>query len=315
MTDLAFATYGQHLLFTLAAPSRPGDAWVLDIGANRAAAWTGSEAGPVDAAQFIAPRLVRIPTFDRDGLRPRSIPAYVYEPATPAGTRHPVLVELTAGLQDAYRPGFDPWTQYLVRELGYAVVVPELRGSRGSGRAWHAAGQGALREDALKDVGALLAWIRGQRALDAQRVSICGEGLGGTLALDALATYPDRFRGAMTLGAIGDLVGWLADADAGVQAGYRTEFGDEREWQSRAALRRLSPLANIERISRPLFIAHGSNDREVPIAQSEVLAAAARSHNIDVTYVALEGDGRDLHRTEGREAFLRAFAQFLAALP
>jgi len=313
LTDLAFDGYGQHLLFTLATPNRPGDAWVLDVGANQVAAWTHSEAGPVDASLFVAPRTVRIPTFDRDGLHPRTIPAWLYEPAAAAGVRHPLLVELAAGPRSPCRPGYDPWIQYLVRELGFAVLVPNLRGSSGFGQSWRAAGHGALREDALKDVGALLAWIRGQRTLDAQRVSIGGEGLGGSLAIDALATYPDRIRSGIALGAISDLVGWLADADAGVQSAWRAELGDEREWQSRAALRRLSPLTTVERLSRPLLVAHGGNDREVPIAQSEDLVAAARSHNVPVTWFALEGGGHDLNRVAGREAFLQAVAQFLAA--
>jgi dipeptidyl aminopeptidase/acylaminoacyl peptidase len=315
VTELAFDAYSQHLLFTLATPRQPGDAWVLDIAANQAAAWTHSEAGPVDATQFVTPRLVRIPTFDRDGTHSRTIPAYLYEPAAAAGVRHPLLLELAADPRDPWRLGYEPWIQYLVRELGVAVLVPNLRGSSGFGRSWHAAGRGALREDAVKDIGAVLAWVRGQRSMDAQRVTACGEGLGGTLAVDALATYPDRLRGAIALGAISDIVGWLADADATVQSAWRAEFGDEREWQARAALRRLSPLANIERVSRPLLVAHGRTDHEVPIAQSEDLVAAARSHNVPVTWIALDDDGHGLNRTAGREAFLRAVAQFVAANP
>ena len=312
ITDLAFDAYGQRLLFTLATLSQPGDAWVLDIGTAAVTAWTHSEHGPVDVAQFIAPRLVRIPTFDREGSHQRTIPAWLYEPPTAAGVHQPLLVELVADPLDPFRPGYTPWIQYLVRELGVAVLVPELRGSSGFGRSWRAAGHGVLREDAVKDIGALLAWVRAQRELDAQRVTLCGAGLGGTLVVDALATFPDRLRGGITLGAISDPVAWLADADASVQSAWRAELGDEREWQSRAALRRLSPLATIDRVSRPLLVAHGRNDSWVPIAQSEDLVAAARSHNVPVTYLALDGDGHDLNRVTGRGDFLRAITQFLA---
>ena len=315
VTDLAFDDYGQRLLFTLDGPTRPGDAFVLDIGSARLAAWTHSEAGPVDPARFVAPRLERIATFDRSGLRPHTIPTVIYEPAvTPAvaGPRHPVLIDFGAGPLAPYRPGYDPWIQYLVSECGYVVLVPAVRGTPGFGQPWRVAGTGALREDAIKDIGALLAWIRGQRSLDAQHVLVTGAGLGGTLALDALATYPDRLRAGITLDAVSDLVEWLSTADAATQAGRRAEFGDEREWRARAALRRLSPLTSIERISRPLLVAHGGNDRELPGGQSEALIAAARSHNVTVWDLSLNDAGQPAGSEARSAVFLRTVATFLS---
>jgi dipeptidyl aminopeptidase/acylaminoacyl peptidase len=315
VTDLAFDDYGQRLLFTLAGPTQPGDAWVLDIGANRVAAWTHSEVGPVDASRFVVPRLERIATFDRDGVRPRTIPTWVYEPlaAGPlANPRHSVLIDFAGGPLAPYRPGYDPWLQYLVNERGTVVLVPCLRGSAGFGRAWRMSGTAALREDALKDIGALLAWVRGQRSLDAQHILVAGTGIGGTLALDALVTYPDRLRGGVTVDAVSDLVEWLSTADATAQPGLRAEFGDEREWQARAALRRLSPLASIERLARPILVAHGSDQREVPGGQSEALIAAARSHNVEVRDLSLDEAGPSPGSDARSAAFLRAFAQFLA---
>ena len=56
---------------------------VLDIAANRLEAWTHSEAGAVDLAKFVTPRLTQFPTFDRTDGQARQMPVYIYEPSTP----------------------------------------------------------------------------------------------------------------------------------------------------------------------------------------------------------------------------------------
>src|ERR1700675_3581549 len=115
--SLNFDAEGNRLAFGFAAPNRPNDAYVLDIATNRLEAWTHSEAGAVDLAKFVMPRLTKFPTFDRTDGRERQIPAYVYEPPTPGP--HPVLITLHGGPESQFRPGFDPWLQYVVNELGF----------------------------------------------------------------------------------------------------------------------------------------------------------------------------------------------------
>lgn len=317
LQGLAFDADSKQLVFTLDSPSQPGDAWVLDIGAMRVVPWTHSEAGPVASARFVAPRLVKIPTFDRDGLRTRAIPTYVYAPAAAPATsaRHPVLIALEGGPDEPFRPGFDPWIQYLVKERGYVVVAPALRGSPGFGKSWLAAGIGPLREDAIKDIGAVLVWLRAQRDIDAQRVVVSGRGLGGTLALDALVNFSDRVRGGVAQGAISDVVEWLGTMGADSQARLRAGFGDDRDLQMRASLRRLSPLANIERIKRPMLIAHGRHDREVPLSQSEQLVSVARSRNLPVWYLVANDEAHEFGGKEASDAFFATFAQFLGTVP
>jgi dipeptidyl aminopeptidase/acylaminoacyl peptidase len=313
MRGLGFDAEGKNLVFSLAAPTRPEDAFVLNIAANSLTAWTRSEAGPLDSSKFVLPRSVKIPTFDREGMRAREVPAYVYE--TAGSARHPVLIALNGGPEEQVRPGFEPWIQYLAIELGYAIVTPALRGSRGYGKAYAAAGQGSLREDAIKDIGALLAWLRAQHDLDARRVVISGRGYGASLALAALVNYSDRLRGGIAVSGIGDFVEWLSTAPAGSQQQRRAQFGDEREPDMRAMLRRLSPLASVDRIQRPLLIVHGRNDREVPILQSEALVAVARSRNVPVWYLIANDQGHEFGDKRALDATFSTVAQFLETLP
>jgi dipeptidyl aminopeptidase/acylaminoacyl peptidase len=170
--SLSFDPQSKHLAFSFASPNQPGDAYVLDIAANRLEAWTHSEAGPVDVARFVTPRLVQFPTFDRQDARPRQIPVFIYEPASPGP--HPVLITIHDGPESQFRPGFDPWIQYVVNELGYAVVAPNVRGSSGYGKSYLALDNGMLREDSVKDLGALLVWLDVQSAFDAKRVVVSG---------------------------------------------------------------------------------------------------------------------------------------------
>ena len=85
-----------------------------------------------------------------------------------------MLIDIHGGPESQARPGFSPFTQFLVNELGYAVVQPNVRGSTGYGRAYTQLDDGALREDSVRDIGSLLVWIAAQRELDAQKVVVAG---------------------------------------------------------------------------------------------------------------------------------------------
>src|SRR5208337_1562017 len=118
---LSFDPDSKRLSFGFATGNQPRDAYVLDVEANHLEAWTASETGGVDAGGFASPRVAQFPTFDRTDGQPREIPVYVYEPTTPGP--HPVLVVLHGGPEAQFRPEFDPWIQYAVKELKYAVVA------------------------------------------------------------------------------------------------------------------------------------------------------------------------------------------------
>ena len=263
---LGFDADGKRLVFSMEAPNQPEDVFVFDIAANRLTPWTRSEVGPVDSAKFVLPRLVNVPTFDHDIGRGRGIPTYVYEGV--GDGKRPVLLALEAGPEQEFRPGFDPWIQYLAHEQGYTVMV-----------------------------------------------TVYGRGYGAALALAALDNFPDRVRGGVALNGISDFVEWLDTLNPDIQTERRAEYGDERDLSMRAVLRRLSPISNIARITRPLLVVQGKNDREIPLAQSEELVAVARSRSIPVWYLIANDSGHEIRGTPAEESFLRVLAQFLGSLP
>jgi dipeptidyl aminopeptidase/acylaminoacyl peptidase len=310
--SLSFDAEGNRLAFGLAAANRPRDAYVLDIASNHLEAWTHSEAGAVDLAKFVVPRLTQFPTFDRTDGRERQLPVYIYEPSTPGP--HPVLITLHDGPESQFRPGFDPWLQYVVNELGFAVVAPNVRGSSGYGKSYLALDDGMLREDAVKDVGALLVWLSLQKAFDAKHVVVAGTSYGGYLTLATLVNFSERVRGGVDFAGITDFVGYLSSSAPYRQNQLRAEYGDERDPDMRAFLRRNSPLTSAERISRPVLVVHGKNDPRVPLSEAEQMVYRLRGRGGEVWYLQAGDEGHSFEKKPDRDAYYRTFAQFLVTM-
>jgi len=307
--SLHFDLPGKRLAFAFDAPNHPRDAFVLDLVARRLEAWTHSEPGAILPAQIAAPRLTHFQTFDRVGGRPRQLPVYLYDPPGPG--RHPVLILLHSGANGAFCPGFDPWIRFVVDDLGYAVVAPNLRGSSGGGKSSEALGEGRLRGDVLKDIGALLVWIEGRSDLNAKRVVVAGRSYGGYLALMAAVDYSARLSGAVDLGGMTDLPTYLDELRPARQAVARGKFGDEHDAGTREFLRDLSPLALADRITVPVLIVHGRNDPRVAVDQAQEMAALLRSHHDRVWLMIANREGHRFVRQTDRDAMYTAFAQFL----
>src|SRR4029077_808895 len=109
---------GRRLAMTVDAPTSPRDVWVYEVEKDSATRWTRSEAGPLDVSTFVAPELVRYPTWARVGRHEGRLSAYVYRPAQASGPV-PVLIDIHGGPEAQYRPEWDPFVQFLVNELGY----------------------------------------------------------------------------------------------------------------------------------------------------------------------------------------------------
>jgi dipeptidyl aminopeptidase/acylaminoacyl peptidase len=309
---LSFDADGKRLAFGFAAANQPRDAYVLEVAENRLEPWTRSEAGGVDLAKFVLPRLTEFPTFDRIDGKARQIPAYIYEPATPGP--HPVMVTLHGGPESQFRPGFDAWIQYVVNDLGFAVIAPNVRGSSGYGKAFMALDNGMLREDAVKDVGAMLVWIALQKEFDPKHIVVEGGSYGGYLALATMVNYSDRLRGGIDVSGIADFVSFLTNTAPYRQNLRRAEYGDERDLDMRTYLRRISPLTNAERITRPLLVVHGKNDPRVPLSEAEQIVNKLRSKGGEVWYLLAADEGHGYRKKLNRDAYFETCAQFLMSL-
>ncbi len=312
IAKLRFDRDSRRLGMTIETAQQPRDAWVLEIERNELVRWTRSELGPVDPARFVAAELVRYPTWDRDGGKPREVPAFVWKPRTPGP--HPVLIDIHGGPEAQARPSFSAFTQFLVNELGYAVIAPNVRGSSGYGKTYLKLDDGALREDSVRDIGSLLVWVAAQRDLDAKRVVVAGGSYGGFMSLASMVNYGDRLRGGVSVVGISNFVTFLQNTSAYRRDLRRAEYGDERDPRMRAVLQRISPLTNASMIRKPLLVVQGLNDPRVPASESEQMVAKIRANRGEVWYLAAKDEGHGFRKKGNRDYYLKTLATFLARL-
>ncbi len=283
--------------------------FVLELERNALVRYTKSEAGPVDPLQFVPAELVRFPTFDRDNGKNRQIPAFVFRPRTPGP--HPVFIDIHGGPEAQYTPSFTPFTQFLVRELGFTVIAPNVRGSTGYGKTYMNLDNGEDREDSVKDIGALLVWIGLQKDLDAKNVFVAGGSYGGYMSLASMVNFSDRLRGGIDVVGISNFVTFLESTSAYRRDLRRPEYGDERLPRMRAYLQRISPLTNAARISKPLLVVQGLNDPRVPASESQQMVAKIRARGGEVWYLAAKDEGHGFRKKANRDFYQRTIVTFL----
>ncbi len=312
ISNLRFDARGTQLGLTIESATSPRDAWSYDIEKETASRWTRSESGPVDTQRWQAAELVRYPTWDRVGKQPRQIPAFVYTPSSSGP--HPVVIDIHGGPEGQSRPGYSPYIQYLVNELGYAVIQPNVRGSTGYGRTFTQLDNGRLREDSVRDIGALLVWIAAQPQFDAKRVVVMGGSYGGYMVLASLVHYGDRLRGGIDVVGISNFVTFLNNTSGYRRDLRRAEYGDERDPSMRAFLQRISPLNRAETIRKPLLVVQGLNDPRVPASESAQLVARVRGSGGEVWYLAAKDEGHGFRKKANRDFYLKTAATFLEKL-
>ena len=312
IVNIKFDRAGKRLAISAESSQTPRDVYVYDVVRSTLERWTHSEAGPVDAGTFVAPERIRYPTWDRVSGKQRMLSAYVYRPHT-AGP-YPVIIDIHGGPESQYRAEWDPFTQFLVNELGYAVVAPNVRGSSGYGKTFLKLDNGVLREDAVRDVGSLLVWIGLQPVFARDRVVMMGASYGGYMTLASLEAYSDRLRGGIDVVGISNFVSFLSNTATYRQDLRRVEYGDEREPKMRAFLNRISPLNNATSIRKPLLVVQGLNDPRVPASESQQLVWRIRSNGGQVWYLAAKDEGHGFKKKANRDAYLETAAQFLQSL-
>lgn len=294
-----------RLFVALETPASPVDVWAVETRTGKLTRWTRSEVGGLDPATFVAPELVRYPSTD--GV---TVPAFLYLPRGARG-KVPVVIDWHGGPEGQALPEFLPYAQFLVNELGLAVLAPNVRGSDGYGKAYLAADDGVRREAALADIGATLDFVAARPELDAARVAVYGGSYGGYMVLATLAFHPDRVRAGVDVVGISSLPSFLENTQAYRRDLRRAEYGDERVPEVRAVLDRISPLNHVGRIRAPLFVIQGKNDPRVPESEAEQIVRAVRASGQEVWYLLALDEGHGFKKKENRDYYTAAVALFL----
>jgi dipeptidyl aminopeptidase/acylaminoacyl peptidase len=302
LPDPIVAADGSAVTFTVSAPHIPGDVWRYDIPAEQLHRVTRSPGLP-GAESLFRPERHRVASFD--GLE---IPVLLYRRAS--GSPPPVVLIIHGGPEGQSQAVFSPIAQALVGR-GYAVVVPNVRGSTGYGKRYYGMDDTVCRLDSVADLGAIADWLPAA-GLDAERAALWGGSYGGYMVLAGCAFQPERWAAGVDIVGISDLVSFLENTSDYRRAAREREYGSlaaDREFLARA-----SPLRRVDAIRAPLFVIHGANDPRVPLAEAEQLVASLRTREVLCELLVYADEGHGLARLANRlDAYPRAVA-FLDAL-
>ena len=255
---------------------------------GRVERWTTSEIGGANPEALPDAELVTWKSFDGE-----AISGILYRPAVRFQGPRPVIINVHGGPEVRERPRALGRSNYFRNELGIAILYPNVRGSIGFGRRFEHLDDGMKREDAVKDIGALLDWIATQPSLDKSRVMITGSSYGGYLTLASAIAYGNRLRCAFEGFGIADFVAFLEGTDEARRAERSRESGDPSDPATREFLTRISPRQRASSLKIPLFIAQGAKDTRVPIGQAEEMVKAVKANGNPVWYVVYEDAGHE----------------------
>ncbi|MFB6150638.1 MAG: alpha/beta fold hydrolase [Haloarculaceae archaeon] len=282
-----------------AEPAGDGD----DATARATERWTRAPTAGIPREAFVAPDLVRYPTFDG-----REIPAFFSLPDGYEAGETPVVVDVHGGPESQRRPSFAGLTQYFLSR-GYAVFEPNVRGSTGYGREYTHLDDVEKRLDAVADLKHGYDWLADHEAVDPDRVAVMGGSYGGFMVLAALTEYPDLWAAGVDVVGIANFVTFLENTGSWRRELREAEYGsleDDREF-----LESVSPINNVGAVAAPLFVLHGANDPRVPLGEAEQVAERAADRGVPVEKLVFEDEGHGITKLENRIEAYTAVVDFL----
>jgi dipeptidyl aminopeptidase/acylaminoacyl peptidase len=298
-----FSQDGRLLAASWSTPDSPGEICSIDAETGRATSLRRDPRPTLAGMAPVAASITEVPAFD--GLK---LPTNVYLPAMATEKRLPVIVVYHGGPSGSSAIRWSPMARFFTA-LGYAVVEPNVRGSGGFGRAFEMADNGPKRVDSFKDVETTARWAASQPWADASRMVVYGGSYGGYTVLIALERWPDIWRAGVDLVGVANMTTFLRSTSGLIREIFKLEFGDVDK--DAAFLATISPIEQVDKISKPLFVYAGANDPRVPRPESDQIVRALRDRKIPVEYMVADNEGHSMARRENQIAFYSRSAAFL----
>jgi len=246
-----------------------------------------------------------------DGLE---IPAYLTLPKGVPAKNLPALMIPHGGPWGRDVWGYDELAQFFANR-GYAVLMPNFRGSTGYGKKFLDAGNrewGAKMQD---DITWGVKYLIAEGIADPKRVGILGGSYGGYATLAGVAFTPDVYAAAVDIVGPSNLI-TLLNAIPPYWESIRTMFyqrmGDPRTPEGKALLMERSPLNSADKIKTPLLVAQGANDPRVNRREAEQIVVALRDRGSPVEYLLAPDEGHGFARPVNNLALFMESEKFLA---
>lgn len=292
---LVLSADGTRAAYARFSATEPWQVWTLDIATGDARVALTTRFG-VPTSELVEPELVRIPGADGD------IPCFVYRPRGVRG-KVPAVLYPHGGPEGQSRPACPPDLKAIVHR-GIALVVPNIHGSTGYGRAW----QVAIHKDwggiDLRDLRAVSQWMTKQPDLDQKRLAVYGGSYGGFATLMCVTRIPELWRCAVDVFGVANLITMIENAQPNWRRFLARWIGDvERD---RDKLVERSPITHIENVRCPMLILQGENDPRVPKEESDQVVERLRALGRRVEYVVYPGEGHGFtNRANAEDAYGR----------
>jgi dipeptidyl aminopeptidase/acylaminoacyl peptidase len=245
-----------------------------------------------------------------DGTR---ISARLYLPAKELGFSgaRPLVYYVHGGPQGQERPDFAWFSMPLIQYLtvnGFAVFVPNVRGSTGYGQSYtKQVDRDWGGQDRLDHVEALKVLEKDQR-VDVHRAGVVGRSYGGYMTLTLAARHPELWQGAVDMFGPFDLITFMERIPETWKPYFRMALGDpvaDAEF-----LKDRSPKTHIDQITCPLLVIQGKNDPRVVERESHDLVEHLRSTGKQVDYLMFESEGHDVLKYENRVRCYNEITEF-----
>jgi esterase/lipase len=246
-----------------------------------------------------------------DGTR---VSARLYLPPKDLGFagRRPLVYYIHGGPQSQERPDFTWFSMPLIQFLtlnGFAVFVPNVRGSSGYGMAYmKQVDRDWGGKDRLDHVHAMTKVLPKDARIDVRRAGVIGRSYGGYMTLIQVGHHPDLWAAACDMFGPYDLRTFMERIPPTWKPYFAISVGDPVK--DRDFLIERSPRTKIESLASPLLVIQGKNDPRVVERESRDLVEHLRSKGKDVEYLMFEDEGHDVLTFENRVRCYTGIVEF-----
>jgi dipeptidyl aminopeptidase/acylaminoacyl peptidase len=249
----------------------------------------------------------------RDGL---IIHGYITLPkAALEGKKVPLIVNPHGGpqgIRDSW--GFNPETQ-LFASRGYATLQVNFRISGGYGKEFLRAGFKQIGRKAMDDVEDGVKYALAQGWIDKDKIAIYGASHGGYATLMGLIKTPDLYACGVDYVGVSNIFTffesfpeyWKPLKEMVKEIWYDLDNPEEAE-----IAKEVSPVYQIDKIRKPLFVVQGANDPRVNIHESDQIVVKLREKGFDVPYMVKYNEGHGYGREENRMELYKCMLGFFA---
>ncbi|MFC4056865.1 alpha/beta fold hydrolase [Planomonospora corallina] len=293
----SFAAFGGRTVAVVSTPEHPGQVVEPDR----------------TLADFCGPLPQARPLREITAVAPDGYPVHGWIALPEGEGPHPVLLNVHGGPFHQHGWGFLDETQ-VYAAAGYAVVLPNPRGSAGYGQAHGRSVIGALGTVDADDVLALLDAALALPECDSGRVGVMGGSYGGFMTSWLAAHHGQRFRAAWSERAVNAWDSFTGSSDIGWY------FAEAYCGPDAEAQRAMSPLHHADRIALPFAVVHSEEDWRCPVEQAQRMYVALRRNGVPAEFLLFPGEGHELsrsgrprHRLQRFEAVLEWWSRHLTA--